>query len=405
MGTTTSHGRFWRMCLAAASTLLLAPVSAGGQPPLYEFVRSDLTRVTGELIDLDESGVTYADGRGTIQTIDADGFLGLVTASQGDLPGTSAMWANRVRVRPGLVRLVDGQRLTGTPSMIRSDDEVMSWDHPVLGLVDIPLERIDRVQQNRSIVGSRVPAIIGPAQSADVLLLINGDRLEGFLTSIGANAGFEIDGAAVTVPIADVDQIAMANPSESLEGSVVWLADGSVIAAPGLTIAGGVPTLAQSDAQEATEAGVGNDPEPRQIILDPSTLRAFVREAGALVPLASVSKSAGLRIEEESAAFNAEPIVLPRPMTARFELPDGASWLSFDAELPLRARTWGHASLTVLADGTQAASIELSPGAPNASVRIELHGATILEIVLEPGGFGPVQVMAVLRDALIAVDR
>lgn len=394
------------LCLGVASMIAGAPagMAAGDPPPVYECILDDLSRVTGELVDLDARSVRLDRGRGEMVELPTSEVLAVRSLVDEFDAETSAMWLNRVRVRPGLVRLTDGQRYTGTPSMLRSDAEVMGWDHPVLGLTEIPLERIDRVQQNRSIVGSHEPPVIEPATTADVLLLTNGDRIEGFVTEIGAQVGIETDGAELRVQINDVDQIALANAPESLSGPVIWMRDGSVLAAPGFEVTGGLPEL--TGAPEArTEAAQEEDEPGRPLLLEPDAVLAFVFDAARLVPLSSLERTGRVEIGGESAAFNAEPIRMRRPTVARFDLPEGASWLSLRAELPRRARTWGHARLTIAANGRSLESVSLRPDAPSAEIRVPLGGTTELEVRLEPDGFGPVQVSAELLDALVAVDR
>ncbi|MEM8757210.1 MAG: hypothetical protein AAGF47_05450 [Planctomycetota bacterium] len=389
--------------LAAAASAWLSAAAPADPPPIVDAVLSDLSRVTGELIDYDRSGVTLAGRDGEVVTIEAGDLLALIAEPPASA-GSPARTMSSVLARPGLVTLVDGQRLSGSPSIFDRDDGSLVWDHTVLGTVELPLDRIDRVRIPRSIIGPAQPAALPPAATDDVLLLTNGDRLEGFLTRAGSSIGFEVGGNAVEIDLNSVDQYAVANPPEPMTGTVAWLTDGSIIAVPGLTVRGG---LASFDRRRAasSEANV-TEPQPSEdrVLLDEDSLAGLVVDAGRLRPLGSLSGSEAVFRPDARAEPLGSAVRLDGPGLRSYRLPEGAEWFAAEAVLPLRSRVWGEATLRVLADGTELAAIELGPESWSVPIRVPVRGAQELTIVLEPGRYGDVQVTAELHDAVVAVD-
>lgn len=144
-----------------------------------------------EVVRMDGSWIT-----GRLQRIDDDAFTVLATAGASgeiELPRASLAMAafrdrsDRLRRMPrpssvprmsdvtGVLELVDGQSLPGTQ---RVDAGKLVWDHRWLGAMPIEIDRTARLR----FTGIRP---IDRSDSLDRVLLINGDRLEGFIESIG----------------------------------------------------------------------------------------------------------------------------------------------------------------------------------------------------------------------------
>jgi len=253
-----------------------------------------------------------------------------------------------------------------------------------------------------------------------VAVLTNGDRVAGFVESIGAEVRIDSDGRMVAAPLERVADVRLANPRVPPSGVMLWLADGSVVRAGAMsTDRFGVLTVEPivpggRRAADASAAG-----------LRCADVLAAAFDAGALTPLAS------LAIVEQgplpprrwgeparvgamaAAALGAADVELPGPMRARWSLPLGASRFGADVELPSDCRVWGDCELIVSLvrpgqEGVELARVRLDAASPEARMNVELPrpgaGPAMLELRVEPGASGPVQDRVVVHRGLVVVE-
>ncbi|MEY2982523.1 MAG: hypothetical protein RL562_2750 [Planctomycetota bacterium] len=213
---------------------------------------------------LGEDGVCTT---GVLERIDAEGWhLGQVAGANADivivraiagmveLDGWSAWGTGGERVEAvsqpsGMLDLHDGQRL---PGALEIDAGVAQWNHRWIGAIPVEIERVSvlRLAGGRAVRGR---------DDADIVLLLNADRIAGFVESIGSEVAIEPlesdlpeedgekpdepvedpsdDGARAAVP-ADIRSIELARIAAiafaptidpPAPGALAWTRDGSVV--------------------------------------------------------------------------------------------------------------------------------------------------------------------------------
>lgn len=145
-----------------------------------------------------------------------------------------------VIVTPGALLLADGQRFPG--EAIARDAGGLSWRHRWLGesLIDL-----DRTRYILLTAGAPLPI----ASSSDLIVLANGDRIEGVIGSLGAtvtidrNLGKSGDAAAAArtggaaaaaaelteVPLVRIASIGLVTPPATATGPRLWTLDGTIV--------------------------------------------------------------------------------------------------------------------------------------------------------------------------------
>ena len=405
---------------------------------------------TGQVITIDE--------RGTRSTLPLGGGSGILAIAPSwwvldettSLTADSAVAARRATT-PGAadpassarVQLTDGQRLIGhlgAPELDADrDDQSIRWIHPQLGGLTLPLDRLRRVEL---LIGAPGPggtlAAAGATSELDVVSLMNGDRVEGYVESItgGDDGAVAVSrgtptpkGAAPAAPttmaIAQVASINLGNPTERPRGLMLWLGDASVIAAQRIDIdaANARVTL---NAQLPAAPGSDAAPQSGPTSLDLADLRAVAFDAGRITPLSQLPLTAfaaqgGRRIAEPPrirpvagdgwpSPLGADDIELPGPMLAEWELPPGAVRLAGWVSLDPAAQIWGdcEVSLSVIGGDSAAprdlARQRISAAQPLMPVNVVLPGlpsGARLRVTVEPGERGPIQDRVNLRRMLV----
>lgn len=120
--------------------------------------------------------------------------------------------------RTSVVETLDGQRIPGTT--FRDDDGRILWRSAWLPDLVLDPETLSAV---RLVEGAEIVEAV----DADVVLLANGDRIEGFVESIGDSVVLEMvggdrDGESIEVPLDRVASISIVNPPTEPSGVMVW---------------------------------------------------------------------------------------------------------------------------------------------------------------------------------------
>lgn len=299
--------------------------------------------------------------------------------------------------------LVDGQRIPGTLSP--GDDGRPVWRSA--WLKDIPLD-LDRISSVRiSPGGEKVPV----ASEIDIVVLANGDRLEGLVDDVGLEVVIEMDGPdgdanVVRVPIDRVASISLVNPMERPAGAMTWVRGGHRILSDSVRIADdGYVTLVAPK--------VGGD--IAEIPLD--FLVATVLDASRVLPLANqkiatldAGSSDALRpwVPEPKAspghhAFGAAPIRLDGPLRVIFDLPSNGGRFSTTVERPMESGS-GRMTLHVLDDGRRVRSVVIDQDDPVHRLVVDFQ-SDCLGIEIESGDDGPFRDSIVLHEAIIVRPR
>lgn len=365
--------------------------------------RLDVRQV--DLAGLEAGTLWVADERGQLESLAWRDFVGFVS------PDSSA----HAPAGSSVLELVDGQRLVGTlvAGETSSAGPGVWWDHASFGTMRVPLEDIADI-----VLRDRVASVPESGELIDdVVMLVNGDRLEGFVERIGETVVIDAGDGVEQVPLESVGAIVLSNPARGMDGAYVWLADGSVVSieSVGAIKEGRVrlnASLADISDDTSPEAGFGE--------VSIADLLAMVFDAHQVVALATIEPtgqttpperrwSEGVVIGDPHAALlGGATIELPGPMSVWWTLPEGATRLSFQAQLPRSMRAWGDCDLIIETS---------NGGAWREILRERLHGdrpvvqvnvainASKLRIRVDEGRYGPIQDHVQIDRALLLVEQ
>ncbi len=303
--------------------------------------------------------------------------------------------------RQGWLLLADGQRFPGQALSAARMTNVLVWiQSSWLGRMEVPLQDISSVLFQSS-------ATVPPPGDADMLLLANGDLLEGFITSLGDPVSLELtngEPAAIDLPLGRVHAVRMVTPPQKPSGQRLWLIDGTVVEVQQVLLGDdgfyrleGVP-FSEEDSQRVALDGVA------AVLFDPD----------ALVPFADLTPR---RIEgpptryvvpaprplDDQAALGLSPLEFRGPITVHYVLPAGATYFAAEARLPALSRAWGDYELIVRDDDRTVFTTRLNAETPTATIGVGLSGSTLTVEVTE-GAAGPIQDTVVLVRSLILVE-
>ncbi|MCW5776290.1 MAG: hypothetical protein KIS87_07630 [Phycisphaeraceae bacterium] len=410
------------IALRSSIVALLLPLSAAADPP-FILIDRDLRERRVELAAITDRTISFVDELGLARTEPLDRQLALVRVTSrarfdaATVPGWYERFL-RLEVQadeaptddpgPGMLALTDGQRIPGRLSETPASDGRLRWEHTLFGTLDVNLERV-RAIAFTSPWTDRLPL------SDDTITLINGDRVQGFVERIGPEIVLDSGGARAAIPVARAAMIELANPTASLEGPAVWLADGSVLALSAITVS-------ITGRAELSSADVSGSAGPVASVAA-SQIAAIAFDAGALVPLASIAPvethAGAARVPRPSveriagAPLGAGDVIFPGPIDAQWPLPRGAARLAATVELPPASWVWGDCEVVVSVSAPGLPERELTRVRVNGErpvARLDAHlpsptrADRTLRITIDPGAFGPIQDRPVLRRALLLIE-
>lgn len=380
--------------------------------PSLAIAQSDASRVLldgrGEshqirLISISDEAIIYEDQLGRRRQATVGGYVALLPALPDDVSRATPSRTDLSPIGPGVIEMNDGQRFPGQPAPTGGEDDALVWSHPTFGLVTAPIDSIARVALNPSTV---MPRMTHDGELIDdQLVLVNGDRLVGFLVSFGDPVEFEVDGETIAIPLDRISEATLANPPASMSGMVVWLEDGSVAVVASL----------ETRLDERVSVQL---PGGQSAIVPLDDVRAVAFDAGRLHPLASIPIESQRAIGERGvfdpvheligsalapADLNAADIELPGPMEARWNLPDGAVRFAGVAELPLEALPWGDCDLVIAQNGVELLRERLNLDRPRFEFSVPVEAGP-MRIAVEPGAYGPISDRVVLRRPLVLTE-
>lgn len=274
----------------------------------------------------------------------------------------------------GTLVLADGQRVRGT---LQVATEGVRWKSRWLGQQPV------RPEGMRALIvqGDDAPV----ATQADLVVLVNGDRMEGVVAGIDP-AGVRLERGAgserteLTLPWDRVRSISFVGVEQPAPAVRVWLTDGSVLGGPAATWTS-ADVLQIGPAPGSTVGARVNLP------------RVFVtgvsRAGASLTPLASATPSVtqagdgeGLRHSLTPPQhpvgrwpLDAVPIEVEGPVKLTYAAPAAASTLTMQATLHAAARAPGVVDLVVRSQGRELHRTRLDGAAPTALVVAELPAA------------------------------
>jgi hypothetical protein len=381
-----------RRGLAAAAIVCCAAVGAArGDDGFLLIDRALTTRHVTDVV-INERMVAYRDEAGALHPVPLADCLALMHG----IATTPVAGA-------GELRLADGQRLPGLPATSApASGDMLVWTHPWLGRVDVPLDRV-------AAATFRPNVPLPTTGEADVVRLGNGDRLEGFITSLDRGITIEVEGNGpireAQIPFERVAALALITPPQPARGQRVWFRDGTVLEVKRLEIG-------DDGWVRVTTLWASDQVDPVRVRL--SDIVGVLFDPDALVPLGSLTPSGvegtAVRYElpapkslDEGAPLGLGGVEYRGPYVVRYALPSGARRFAADAMLPPMARTWGDVELIVRDDDNEVFRARLSGEHPMATINVALRGSE-LTIELDQGANGPIQDRVLLQRAVLLVQ-
>jgi hypothetical protein len=343
---------------------------------------------------------------GAHRLVHSEGAAGWASVSRDQCVALLDTEAVVVPRRQGWLRLADGQRFPGQAlSGSRAADGVLVWvQSSWLGRMEVPLNRIESVT---FVGGGQVPA----PGDADVLQLANGDRLEGVVTALGDPItvevlnGDESGPQVIELPLDRVVAVRMVTPAQRPSGRRLWLLDGTVVDVSEVMLGDdgffrleGVPMVTEEQAKRIeVDAVAGVQFDARGLI--PFAAMAPSRVEGPPTRYAVTAPT----VLDEFAPLGLGRVEFRGPVSVQYLLPAGSAYLSAEAALPVKARSWGDCELVIREDDRQVFAARLNADTPTAVIGVPLDGSRLTVEVTEGSG-GPVQDQVVLLRALVLVE-
>lgn len=416
-----------------AVTLILSALVCEPPSPQQAWVVLDtqLRPNIGALQAITSEGVTWIGGDNQVHTLPLDRTAAIVREREW-LPEPVATAAkpgaqgDRPPQQLGAIELVDGSRLVGALFPRPVSGDVASWVYPGLGRITFALDRVRRIALN--IDAARWNESLGPTAAAgtrDTLILVNGDRLEGFVAGVQVapeaeekdgepHVRIEVDGKGRLIPLSRISEVRLVNPAKASGGARAWLSDGGVLALGRVEMAEPLSFTMTIDREPGK-------PGPWSVGLD--SVRGVAIDSARLTPLSTIacevdgstsgtdaSKkrrwSAPPRLWqagtlEAPSILGAADVLLPGPMSVRWTVPTGAAHVGGWMLLPPDCREWGDCVVTLRLDGAPIVQQRLNAQKP--SVRFDSAvpaGTKVMTVTIDPGEYGPIQDRVVLRKAI-----
>lgn len=312
----------------------------------------------------------------------------------------------------GLVELADGTRLPGRPGDVR--DGALEWLHPDLPPFELRQVDIRAIRFERE-------APIPVADEQDVIVLRNGDRVGGFITSLGELVTIEMDDnvdadappSELQVPRQRIAALALVSvptgPARSGRARA-WLRDGAILNIEGLSI---------DTSGGRTQFALRIPGSSQQVEFELSALQAVVFAPRDLVALSTLSPRAidgpvtryavppprvDAQVDGMDAPAGLSPLVFDGPVSVTWDLPQRRMWFATDVELPPAARTWGDVHLRIRCDDAVVFEQRLTGEQPKATVNVALDGLS-LTIELSDAAGSPIQNTLTFHRPMLAPRR
>lgn len=373
----------------------LMPGRVSADPIEVILIGQDLQVTQTRLVTLDQQYVSTRPAGGAARTDAVSDFIALAAVNVTPaLPGT------------GLLVLADGQQLPGEALEDDNAEDVLVWRHPWLGRIDVP---IDDVANVRFRAGVSLPE----PSNADVVLLANGDRLEGFIVALGDPVVLEVQrGDAVSLlelPLRNVASVRMVAPQQEPSGVRVWLADGTIIDAHAVQIE-------DNGRARLTSTWHGPDDAPTRLMT--SEITAILLDPSTLTPLADIPPQRvegpmtryeipAPMVREEAAVLGLSSIEYRGPLVVHYVLPRGTSRFAAEAILPDTAQPWGDFELIVRSAGEVLFQTRMNASNPSVNINIELPASEAgreLTVEMLEGAYGPINDRLILQRPMLLVQ-
>jgi hypothetical protein len=371
----------------------------------------DLHEHRVELNELREGAVTFTDEAGRSRSRAVDSLVAIIherppderasrelpwLTQQMEMFGQDTQLAAEPEPEPfnAWLELSDGQRWMG--SFASAWGETISWSLGGAVSLEAPLERV------------RAAAIHGPIELQtwegveDRVLMLNGDRVDGFIASIDESIRVESGGGAIEIPLDRAAGVLIANPRTEPDGTLAWLHDGSIIAATSVEISLNGRVVLGLDAESADRTHQAPTLDLLGLLFEPSAVAGLSTIAPASVTYPPERLWGSPPVAQPPGLLGLGAIDLVGPVRVVWDLPRPAARLATTATLPPAMWAWGDCEIAVLAeDGADVLRERLHADRPSVEINLPLGGARRVTIEVVSARGGPVQDRVVLGRPLV----
>ncbi len=379
-----------RLTILAGLLAVALPAVCLGQDDEFLLIRRGEPVQLIRVVEINEKALIHGDQSGGWQTIALEKCIALLKPDV--LPP--------LRRSDGLLVLTDGQRFPGKPlpgAPITKD--LFVWNHNRFGRLEVPLEWVRTVL----LTGGTIPTVM---READVLMLRNGDVVEGFITALGDPVSIELMNAderqIVDLPLDGIASVTMITPNRPARGQRIWIRDRSVVDVAHVLLGDdGIirlmdPTVVTGEHRLPLSAIAA-------VLFDPDVMTPFA----ALSPMRVEGPATRYELPSPGPLDVALPLGLSRvqlrgPLTARYALPTVAGELQFVAEAkrPMTVSAWSDFELVLSDDLQEVFRARLNDAHPTALIDVMLSGS-VLTIQITEGEYGPIQDHVILHRAML----
>ena len=336
-------------------------------------------------------------------TVGKDAAIGTVAsdAAPGDSNGMLALVVDgpslAVRESEGTLFLSDGQRI---PGKLELRGGVPSWVSPWCA---------PRALDGDGVRGFALGTAALPAASdGDVLLLRNGDRVDGIVSGISASGisvevGSGADRSISTLAWDTVSAVGLVAPPMPRAGARVWLADGTVIDGDS------VSWMTPQYMRIVGGSGTAQRPIsiPRRMVLAVQSSPTSATPLAQLAPVASGVTAPAARYSQPSPTvvagtwgLDAPPIEIEGPVLLSYPAQSAPSRLVAVASRPSTAREASDVDLVVRSGGKELLREHMDAARSRMEIRVDIPAAPF-SIELVPSSSSAAGAFVVLERAVL----
>lgn len=382
------HTKLFCLIVTTATLSFTPPALAVREATLID---GELKRIPVRFVSLDGDRLTYFDSERRLTTVKSDSKLALrfdrdakpAPGSEGAAPA-DVQALHTLRLRDATV--VRG-RMVGVDNAGR-----LLWKSPALGDYAADLDAVTSFSV--ADVAADRPAL--RATSDDIIELINGDRLTGFVDQITAEKlVLSVEDTPIDLTWDRIARVALANPIKQSPGT--WV-----------TLVGG--TRVRGDNARLDDSGLAIETaDGRQVASPLAGVRAIeFAVARRLAPIdqASYEVTSGGDVfgVPMPPVINGDRVQLHAPVSVTFELPDGANRFATTASLDPADLKWADCVIVIADEKGELARQRLNADTPRVELSVVSRSpGGKLRVTIEPGVNGPVRDRVTLWDTVFLV--
>ena len=399
------------------------PAAGAPQSPMWTICTDELELIESAIDQMNQNEIILIDKFGVRRSISTADIFFVHPTSREDSQLSSQSLDQPIENSPRsdaqqtrFISLTDGQIIQG---IINDSDnpDVISYtlfaDATPRGHAQIDLEHILTIGKSSPFL---TPVASEPLQS-DTITTTAGDRIMGFIESIGTTTNIDTDDGMVQIPLQRIDTIALANIKEPTPGFFLTTDSGSRFRSDDFSI-----DFAHSASINGQSESIGLKAEAQtNWLLKPNDIAAadVLHSSKRIESLASIApgtiEPTGDRSWTPTPTLIQSPanpihatIDLRAPVRVLYPLPNGSS--RFACTLVAQIGTWTDCNASIIAhtrtkNSTVLFTAPMNADQPTHKINIILPpNTTGLEIRIDPGNFGPIQDRVLIKDPRLLIE-